>query len=122
METLKRSANAHLKQPEFDFEFWDARAAAARRLQYAATRLEERQLGHPSMPMVCRYWLLNACVAGDRCMYTHVYNDSAIEQCEYMEDGCSTAKGCHFRHYLLPGERRVVRQADPMRANPMRDL
>ena len=89
----------------------------ARKIQYAATRQEEQSLKHPRIPVVCRYWLADACTAGDRCMYQHVFDARYVEQCEYMEDGCSAAKGCAFRHYLLPGERRVVRQADPIRTN-----
>ena len=104
---------------EFDFEFWCARTAVARKLQFAATRLEELALRHPRMPTVCRYWLQDACTAGDRCMFKHAFDAHAVEQCEFMENGCSAAKGCPFRHFLLPGERRVVRQADPIRANRM---
>ena len=106
---------------EFEFEFWVTRAAVARKIQYAATRLEEQALKQPRMQTVCRYWLQNACTAGDRCLYRHEFDAHALEQCEYMEDGCSEAKGCMFRHYLLPGERRVVRQADPIRANRVTD-
>ena len=105
------------EQDEYEFEFWVQRASVARRLQYAATRLEERMLRRPCVPTVCRYWQQSACVAGDRCVYMHVYDAHCVEQCEYMDDGCSAAKGCLFRHYLLPGERRVVRQVDPMRTN-----
>jgi hypothetical protein len=94
--------------PVFDFEFWDARAQRAHAKQVDATQAEERALGHRAHKMVCRYWLDGVCVAGDRCVFSHVYDAAHVPLCAFIAHGCTEARGCKFRHYYKDGEKPVA--------------
>jgi len=102
---------------EFDFEFWAARREAAARYQQGAIWLEERAKGHPQLQVVCRYWLDGQCSAGPRCFYRHVYLESMLPLCVFLETGCPDGLACNFRHYYRPGEHKNrPRRVDPQRA------
>jgi len=101
---------------QFDFEFWVERREAARKVQYMATRAEEKAKGNPQYPTVCRYWLESHCAAGDRCFYSHVYSLDRVPLCAYVDEpACAEGAACKFRHYRKPGERDAAVRSDPLR-------
>ena len=100
----------------YDFEFWAERYAAARRMQYLATRLEEKAKGRVQSNSVCRYWLDSYCAAGDRCAFSHVYDIDRVDLCMYFVKNTRCAEGaaCKWRHYRHPGERDTAVRFDPI--------
>lgn len=103
-------------------EYCINREKRAREARLRQVWAEEEARGNVRSNIVCKYWLLDRCMNGDRCKWLHVMIQDKIPRCDYMEGkNCPDGgeKGhCIFRHYNLPGEKKLVPRYDPQRVMP----
>lgn len=51
---------------------------------------------------VCRHWLKNLCMKGDKCDYLHVYDPNRMPECLFfLKYGKCTDPDCNFRHVAV---------------------
>jgi hypothetical protein len=70
---------------------------------------------HVKHQVVCRYWIANRCMSGNRCVFLHEYRLDKFPLCAYIEAVCPDGAACMFRHEYLPHERRQAPRFDPQR-------
>ena len=106
--------------PYDDTAWMHRRWAVGRQAFLAAIEAEESARGRPKRDMVCMYWLMGRCRAGDLCRYLHVQNKNKLRLCQYFVEGgkCPEGDDCLFRHFYLDGEHVRGPRVDPHRAIP----
>ena len=100
----------------FEFEFWEARDAKARQLQWWLTKKAAQGNRGSLAPQTCRFWLAGMCRLPEHlCPYQHVYHADRIPTCwEWAHAGRCGDPGCMLQHAVKFGGRtRNRRRARP---------
>eukprot|EP00928_Gymnodinium_smaydae_P053385 TRINITY_DN37390_c0_g1_i1.p1 TRINITY_DN37390_c0_g1~~TRINITY_DN37390_c0_g1_i1.p1 ORF type:complete len:637 (-),score=115.43 TRINITY_DN37390_c0_g1_i1:56-1966(-) len=91
----------------FDFEAEIDAKDALRRASLKVDGTEQSASGttRGKHNLVCRHWLKNLCMKGDRCEFLHVLDQSKMPECNnYQRNGFCNDPNCLFRH-VDAGER-----------------
>lgn len=93
---------------DFDFEAGLQAKDALRRANLRADGIQPSEGGSATRgrhSQVCRHWLRNLCVKGDRCDYLHRYDPDKMPECIFwLKSGKCSDPNCTFRH-VEPSER-----------------